>query len=60
MREAYRKNKSALHTATENGGIDVSVVLMFKVPRGLEVRRLRYDALEKDLKEVLTKLISLL
>ena len=60
LREAFRKNKSALHAAVTGGGLDVSVVLMFRFLRGSNVRTLRYTAVEKDVKEVLTKLISLL
>jgi len=59
MREAFRRNKARINTAAKNKDLEIDLVLILKILRGAEVRKIQYTTVEGALTEVLAKIISL-
>jgi len=59
LREAFRLNKSSIAAAAKEKNQQIDLVLILKILRGTEVRKIRYSAVENALTEVLAKIISL-
>ena len=58
LREAFRHQKSGINEAAKKKNVEIDLVLVFKVLRGAEIRKIRYTAVEGALTEVLAKIIS--
>ncbi len=59
MREAFRLNKAGINAAAKNKDLEIDLVLILKILRGAEVRKIQYTTVEGALTEVLVKIISL-
>lgn len=59
MREAYRRNKSSLYEAIDKFDFQIDLVLVFRIGRDIEVRKVQYTNIEKDMNDVMSKMISM-
>jgi len=59
MREAFRLNKAGINAAAQHKDLEIDLVLILKVLRGADVRKMKFTAVEGALTEVLAKIISL-
>ena len=59
MREAFRRNKARINAAAKNRDLEIDLVLILKILRRAEVRKIQYITVEGALTEVLAKIISL-
>ena len=60
MREAFRINKELLYEAAGKTGLQVALVFIFRNGGRADVRRLRYANIESDVKDVMSKIISMI
>jgi ribonuclease P protein component len=60
MREAFRANKELLHEAASIAELQLALVFIFRNRRGANVRRIRYASIENDVKDVMSKIISMM
>ncbi len=59
MREAFRTNKSRLFNAVSGKNLQLALVFIFRKAGRTNVRQIRYTSIEKDLKDVMSKIISM-
>ncbi len=60
MREAFRINKERLYEAAEKTDLQIAVVFIFRNGKGADMRRVRYANIESDVKDVMSKIISMI
>lgn len=59
LREAFRNNKAGLSEAISKRDFQIDIVLVFRISRETEIRRIRYTTVERDLNDVMSKIISM-
>ena len=59
LREAFRANKELLNEAAVNADVELALIFIFRNGRRADVRRLRYASIERDVKDVMSKIISM-
>ena len=60
MREAFRTNKELLHEAASKADLQLALVFIFRNCGRANVRRIRYASIESDVKDVMSKIISMI
>jgi ribonuclease P protein component len=59
LREAFRVNKESLCEAAGKADVQVALIFIFRNSRRADVRRLRYANIERDVKDVMSKIVSM-
>jgi len=59
MREAFRNNKAGLCDAISKRDFQIDIILVLRISQETEIRRIRYTAVERDLNDVMSKIISM-
>lgn len=60
MREAFRTNRDGLLEAVSKKDLQLALVLIFRKAGHANVRQIRYASIEKDLKDVMSKIVSMI
>jgi len=60
MREAFRINKERLYEAAGKTDLQITLVFIFRNGGRADVRRVRYANIESDVKDVMSKIISMI
>ena len=59
LREAFRANKESLCEAAGKMDVQLALIFIFRNSRRTDVRRLRYANIERDVKDVMSKIVSM-
>jgi len=60
LREAFRANKERLYEAADKTNVQLALIFIFRNGRRADVRRLRYASIERDVKDVMSKIVSMI